>query len=495
MWREALVEFHKLSGHDPKKFTELRVDDVLGKMNQRKELDNKKAAKYGKARDVFGPSDICFNAVSYLITAAQNYSKIFSGIAELFERISAFLERFEVYVRSKCLGVELDTHLRKTIHELLRSFMRICALSIKISRENKFLLALEVFSFGSDKGIQVELHTLEALVKRETGMGVALTLESAKITEGNVTAGFAETQGSLKTIDSKVDNVTGQLSRVSNILERREHTDRMNETDGASKRNSEKIKSALKIEREVWRNDQEEFMRIRVPTTGEWLLTDPQFTAFLCSIVVLHLFQLHPPGHPDSRTSVAYYFFQKENKDEKPANKALKAIVWQLTDMVYRKPVAAACNKPEEFGNSLELWKQLVFQFSTKTEATFFIVLDGIDETEMDTGRPLIEIIRDISLIARGSSWARKRLVSKVDLDRVKVDILIYCLDAIVGEPNYRTDCLVDYAFTFRFIADHLDEVDLALTAPEPKSYIGSRLIKLFFEEECINMWWSPERM
>ncbi|PGH00149.1 hypothetical protein GX51_05962 [Blastomyces parvus] len=791
MWREALVEFHKLSGHDPKKFTELSVNDVLGKINQRKELDDKKAAKYDKARNVldktltciqtlgslaaqgasmvFGPSDLCFNAVSYLITAAQNYSKIFSGIAELFERISAFLERFEVYVRSKSLGVEVDFHLRKIIHELLRSFMRICALSIKISRENKFLLALEVFSFGSDKGIQAELDTLEALVKREMGMGVALTLESAKITEGNVTTGFGETKESLQTIDGKVDGVTGQLSRVSNILERREHTDRMNETDGASKRNSEKIKNALKIEREVWRNDQEEFMRIRVPTTGEWLLTDPQFTAwiggkgdsspilaleakqgygksFICSIAVRHLFQLHPPGHQDSRTSVAYYFFQKENKDEKSVNKALRAIVWQLTDndVVYRKSVAAACNKPEEFGNSLELWKQLIFQFSTKTEATFFIVLDGIDEAEMDTGHPLIEIIRDITLIAREKrplsirllltgrprafmemrndpritmsyitlgtrneddivkyidsrmdhmeilrrstlpdiqelrssirakltdgvggdyfklnfmlteiSKKRRRkeieealehagedrldtiareidrlnrtlgeedihelnvllgfviasigaptleileavllvkngegslvplreqiedkysafleitsdgivsitsdaiidffrnesLASKdltpgrsgaalheaevaiirrflrnvcddelfnkfgfeeffklklgkraacinVDLDRAKVDILIYCLDAIVGEPSDKTDRLVDYAF--RFLADHLDEVDLALTAPEPKSYIGSRLIKLFFENKYIDTWWTLERM
>ncbi|KKZ61982.1 hypothetical protein EMCG_03539 [[Emmonsia] crescens] len=791
MWKEALVEFHKLSGHDPKKFTELRVEDVIGKINQQRELDEKKAAKYGKAKDVldktltciqtlgqllaqgtsmvFGPSNLCFNAVSYLITVAQKYSKIFAGIAELFERISAFLERFEVYVRSKSLGVELDIHLRKIIHELLRSFMRICALSIKVSKENKILLALEVFSFGSDKGIQVELDTLEALVKRETGMGVALTLESAKITQGNVTAGFAETKGSLQILDSKVDGVTGQLSSVSNFLERREYTDRMNETDGASKKNSEKIKHALKIEKEAWRNEQEEFMSVRVPSTGQWLLTDPQFTSwiggkgdvgpilaleakqgygksFLCSTVIRHLFNLHPPGHRDSRTSVAYYFFQKENKDEKSVNKALRAIVWQLTnnDVFYRKLVAAACNRPEEFGNSLELWKQLVFQFSNKTQATFCIVLDGIDEAEMDTGHPLIEILRDVSLIAREKrslsirllvtgrprafmeiqndpkislssialgtrneddiikyvdarmdhmeilkrsnqpdiqelrSCIRDRLtdgadgdffklnfmlteISKkrrrkeieealehagedrldtiareidrlnktlgeediqelndllgfiitsigsptleileavllvkngegslvplreqiqdkysafleiasdrtvsitsdaiidffrmepsslknlthgrpgaalheaeiaiirrflrnvcdeelfnkfgfeeffkhklgnkaacinVDLDRAKVDILIYCLDAICGEPSDKMTCLVDYAF--QFLADHLDKVDLALTAPEPKGYIGSLLIKLFLEEKYIIAWWTPERM
>ncbi|QSS49502.1 hypothetical protein I7I53_09874 [Histoplasma capsulatum var. duboisii H88] len=791
MWGEALVEFHKLSGHDPKKFSELSIGDVIGKINQQKELDDRKAAKYGKAKEVlnktltciqtlgslvaqgasmvFGPSDLCFNAVSYLITVAQNYSKIFSGIAELFERISHFLERFEVYVRSKSLGVELDIHLSKIIHELLWSFMRICALSIKISRENKLLLALEVFSFGSDKGVQAELDVLEALVKRETGMGVALTLESAKITEGNVTTGFAETKGSLQSLNSKVDGVTGQLSRVSNFLEQREFTERMNETDGASTRNSEKIKHELKIEKEVWRNDQEEFMRTRVPSTGQWLLNDSQFIAwiggksdkgpilaleakqgygksFLCSMVIRHLFHLHPPAHQDSRTSIAYYFFQKENKDEKSVNKALRAIVWQLTDndVVYRKWVAAACNKPGEFGNSLELWKQLVFQFSTKTEATFFIVLDGIDEAEMSTGHPLIEIIRDISLIFRekrplsirllltgrprafmeirndpkialssitlgirneddivkyidarmdhmeilkrsshpdiqelrscirvkltggvggdffklnfmlteiskkrrrkeieevlehadedrldtiareidrlnktlgeediqelsdllgfvitsikaptlelleavllvkngeGSlvplreqiqdkysafleiasdgtvsitsdaiidffrnetfaakdltpgrrgaalheaevaiirrflrnvcdeelfnkfgfeEFFKRKLSNKsacinVNFDRAKVDIVAYCLDAICGEPSDQTACLVNYASYF--LVYHLDDVDLDLIAPEPKSYIGSRLIKLFSDEECINAWWAPERM
>ncbi|PGG99903.1 hypothetical protein AJ79_08385 [Helicocarpus griseus UAMH5409] len=447
MWREALVEFHKLSGYDPKKFTgELSVGDVIGKIGQQKEKDEKKAAKYSKAKRVldktltciqtlgniaaqgasmvFGPSALCFNAVSFLITTARSYSKIFAGIAELFERISAFLERFEVYVRSKSLGVEIDIHLRKIIHELLRSFMRICALSIKVSRENKFLLALEVFSFGSDKGVQAELDNLETLVQRETGMSVALILESAKITEGKVTAGFAETRGSLQNLDGKVDGVTGQLSSVSNILQRRENADRAKESDSISKKNREKIKQALKIEKEAWRNDQEEFMRTRVPSTGQWLLEDPQFTAwvdgkdevgpilaleakqgfgksYLCSAAIRHL--SHLPGNHVSRMSVAYYFFQNDNKDEQAVNKALRATVWQLThnDVVYQKSAAAACDKPEEFGNSLELWKQLVFYFSARTEGTFFIILDGVDEAETETGHPLLKILRDITLIAR----------------------------------------------------------------------------------------------
>nr|KMM67961.1 hypothetical protein CPAG_04294 [Coccidioides posadasii RMSCC 3488] len=100
--------------------------------------------------------------------------------------------------------------------------------------------------------------------------------------------------------------------------------------------------------------------------------------------------------------AVAYYFFQKDNKDERSVNKALRAVIWQLTqrDAVYQKSVAGACDKPEEFGNTLELWRQLIVQFSTKIEVTIFIILDGIDEAKAETGDPLIQILREVSLFA-----------------------------------------------------------------------------------------------
>ncbi|WEW55846.1 hypothetical protein PRK78_001279 [Emydomyces testavorans] len=444
MWNEAQIEFQKISGRDPKTFAVLRVDEVIAKISQKKEADEKANARYKRAKDIvnktllciqnlgsiaadaaskaFAPSTLCFNAVSYLITTAQHYSKIFDGVSDLFDRISAFLDRFEVYARSKTMGVQIDLHLRRIIHELLRSFMRICALSIKICKQSKVLLALEVFSFGTDKGVSEELSRLETLVQRETGMSVALILESVKVNESKVATGFAETKGSLKTIDSKVDGITGQLAGVSSYLEKAEQ---LKEADGLSKRNREKIKHALKIEKEMWRSDQEEFVRTLVPGSGEWLFTDPQFVAwvdkegyadpilsfearegfgksYLCSTAIRRLFQLYPPSNKEARVSVAYYFFQKDNKDEKSVNKALRAIIWQLTqhDAVYQKSVAGACDKPEEFGNTLELWKQLVVQFSAKTEATVFVVLDGIDEAETETGHPLIQILRDVSLFA-----------------------------------------------------------------------------------------------
>ncbi|QVM11257.1 hypothetical protein D8B26_005911 [Coccidioides posadasii str. Silveira] len=124
--------------------------------------------------------------------------------------------------------------------------------------------------------------------------------------------------------------------------------------------------------------------------------------SYLCSAAIRRLHRLYPPGNTEDRMAVAYYFFQKDNKDERSVNKALRAVIWQLTqrDAVYQKSVAGACDKPEEFGNTLELWRQLIVQFSTKIEVTIFIILDGIDEAKAETGDPLIQILREVSLFA-----------------------------------------------------------------------------------------------
>jgi len=80
--------------------------------------------------------------------------------------------------------------------------------------------------------------------------------------------------------------------------------------------------------------------------------------SYLCSTVIRHLNYLYPPGRQDPRVSVAYYYFEKDNKDDKSVNKALRALIWQLTqnDPAYEKAVAGACDKSEEFGETLELW-------------------------------------------------------------------------------------------------------------------------------------------
>jgi hypothetical protein len=131
--------------------------------------------------------------------------------------------------------------------------------------------------------------------------------------------------------------------------------------------------------------------------------------SYLCSSVIRHLSHLYPSSRYDFRVSIAYHFFQTDkddnkdkDKDKDSVNKALRALIWQLAqnDPVYQKSVAAACDKPEEFANSIELWKQLVVKLSPKIDAMFFIVLDGIDDAETESGKPLLEMFRDVLLIA-----------------------------------------------------------------------------------------------
>ncbi|KAM5491983.1 hypothetical protein MaudMau93_001732 [Microsporum audouinii] len=449
MWRETEVEFQNLSGNSTKGLKQLSVEEVLASLQQKKEADAKTNARYARVKNAvdktlvciqtlgsfaasiasnfFGPSNLCFSAVSMLITASQKYSKIFDGLSELFERISTFLDRFEIYARAKVVGVKIDPHLRRIIHDLLRSFVRICALSIKISKHSKVLLALEVFSFGSDKGVSAELSKLETLVQNETKMSIALILESAKISEGKITAGFSDVKSSIGIVDSKLDNIDGHMENVSSFLEKYDLAERRKDQEGLSQQREDKIKAALKIDKEIWRTYQEDYMSNIVPGTGQWLLNDPQFSAwtnpntktqpiiglkakegygksYLSSAAIRHLYRLYPPGNQDTRMSVAYYFFGGTalQSTEKSVTTALRSIVWQLTqnDAVYQKNVASVCDKPEEFGNSLELWKQLVVNFSLKTNAVFYIVLDGIEELDTEIGKPLVEVFRDISLMA-----------------------------------------------------------------------------------------------
>ncbi|GBF61138.1 hypothetical protein TMEN_3608 [Trichophyton mentagrophytes] len=459
MWRETEIEFQNLSGSSTKGLKQLTVEDVLANLQQKKEADAKTSARYARvkhavdktlvciqtlgsfaasvASNFFGPANLCFSAVSMLITASQKYSKIFDGLSELFERISTFLDRFQIYARSKVVGVKIDPHLRRIIHDLLRSFVRICALSIKISKHSKVLLALEVFSFGSDKGVSAELSKLENLVQNETKMSIALILESAKISEGKITAGFSDVKSSIDTVDSKLDTLDGHMDSVSTLLEKHDLAERRRDQEGQSKQRRDKIKAALKIDKEVWRSYQEDYVSNIVPGTGQWLLNDPQFSAwadpntksppifglkakegygksYLSSAAIRHLYRLYPPGNQDARMSVAYYFFGGTtfNSTEKSVNIALRSIIWQLTqnDAVYQKNVASACDKPEEFGDSLELWKQLVVNFSPKTNAVFYIVLDGIEELDSEIGKPLVEVFRDISAMANEKSMMAVRL-------------------------------------------------------------------------------------
>src|SRR5277367_1293379 len=134
---------------------------------------------------VFGPANLCFSALSYLIAAGQNFRKIFHSIAKMFQEVTGFLQRFAVYVE-KFRKLDLDPAMKSILHDLLRSFVRICTLSVRVLNENKVLLYLKVFTFASDEGVSGELARLRNLVANEAAMRGTLTYGSVVKSERDI---------------------------------------------------------------------------------------------------------------------------------------------------------------------------------------------------------------------------------------------------------------------------------------------------------------------
>jgi hypothetical protein len=374
---------------------------------------------------------MCFNAISFLIRTTQNYSKIFAGITLLFERISAFLERFQIYTAT----VSIDKRLKRLVHQLLQSFMRICNMSLKLTRSHKVLMYTKVFLFNTDEGVQKELEGLECLVKDEVNMSVALILQSAKMTEATVTVGFAEMQARFQDVDEKIggklDGVASQVEDLHAMVERGEKESKMKQN---AETNRKAIQKAFSIpDKESWTTDHRNYVGALIDESGNWLVqgnadfmswaraesnAKPAFAvegkdgfgkSHLFSAVVRHLFSLHTLQVSNRRVAIAYFFMQNDGQEKQDAKEsnvipekrgdsldvALKSIIWQLTtkDAGYQKSVAAPCINFEEFGDIEDVWNRLVISLSS-IDATFFILLDGIENIQSERGQRLLRIIR-----------------------------------------------------------------------------------------------------
>lgn len=256
---------------------------------------------------VFGPAPLCFNEVSYLITTAQDYSKIIAGLADLFERVMDFLSRFEVYARMRTV----DIHLRKIIFELPGSFLGICGLALQISKEKRYgYLLLKVFAFAA---------VLKKLVESETCTSVVLIMESTTNSEEAIRSGFSDQNTSLKILVSRFDDGMSEVLKALKKLDDPVHEYR------------DKIRNALNIKDEKAKDNLKKYLGHRLESTGKWLDCDiyspiwsdwqavvepilaleakPGFgKSVLCLTIIQNLSKRYPPKCPDPWVSVVYYF-------------------------------------------------------------------------------------------------------------------------------------------------------------------------------------------
>ncbi|KAJ5135669.1 uncharacterized protein N7515_004947 [Penicillium bovifimosum] len=434
-WDKACLSFAATTKVDLTQKPKFSIDEVLDQIRQKQNENNEKDNKYKTAKDVisktlnfvmvlggiaaegasmvFAPSSLCFNAIAYLIDTGAKYKRIFSSLSDLFGRISDVLERCKIYLRLPANAV--DVALRRIINEELVCFVDICALSIKVLKGNKVLIALKVFAFDADEGVSEQLNRLATLVERESQMRATLGFESQKTSEKNI----IETRDGTKKITVGVDTLL--------------NSEKKKEADSAAKRLLAKIDSSLGNPSDALKTVSASLGQIlseQVQGSGEWLRKHPLYKAwessehsafsvfgisggegygksFLFATVVQHLQELHSASQDDmTYTSTAYYIFDQE-KSHTSLVQALKVLAWQIVnkDVVYRKDLSSV--KATGINQVGSLWEAL-FSKSYKSDSTFFLLLDGVDLADKTELREFIHLLAELQ--ASSATWPRFKL-------------------------------------------------------------------------------------
>lgn len=384
----------------------------------------------------------------------MNYKRIFSSLAELFKRISDVLERCKIYLRMPLESV--DIALRKIINDELLAFVSICALSTKVLNSHKIFIALKVFAFSGDEGVSAELEKLAYLVAKEDQMRGTLGFESQKKSEKAI----AENKEETKKINSTVDKV----------LEFEQKRD----ADNTEKKQLSDIDTNLDTPSETFKTVQGTYQGLlskKVDGSGEWLRTDPVYTtwhnreqsalsvlcisggegygkSFLLPTIIQDLRDRYFLVPSDlTCTSIAYYFFEQESiakgsqtaeKDASSLVKALKVLAWQIAknDRVYRKDLATA--KSAGINHIKALW-DLLFAKSYKTDSTFYLLFDGMDQMDLDHLKEFTHLLVELQKLsgAWGKFCLRILLAGRDNtVDRIKNHLDAECSVIHVASKN-----------------------------------------------------------
>ncbi|KAL0260736.1 hypothetical protein SLS55_004426 [Diplodia seriata] len=344
------------------------------------------------ASTVFEPSELCFSAVCYLLETAQKYHDYFASLAVLFEHITPFLYRFEIYTTAKTSGAVTPSGVMRPLLQLLESFIWICCHATKIAQAGKWektKIALGILFFRTDGGINDQLDRIERLTSEELKMNVALIKRSVESSEAG----------------------------LKDVMDFIRETEKSKEDERTQTKNQKIIKDALGINEQEsqWSVTQQECQKDVAVLTGDWLLESTEFLnwserrdgvdnpvmaleapelcgkTYLCSQVIRAL-QSSVNTVPNNvlqgyRAFIGYFFVSNKTKSDKKTTvfEAVAAIVWQLTekDRVFQKHAASKCREQGLFSKTGLLWQDVVMSYKGP-RIIFFVVLDGVEQADQD---------------------------------------------------------------------------------------------------------------
>ncbi|KAL5048745.1 hypothetical protein BDW71DRAFT_17790 [Aspergillus fruticulosus] len=219
IWTQVNVRVLELAGGDESQIQPLSIKEVLARLDRAQNNATERSKKRervrtafnrtlsviqtvggvaaGAASQVFGPTELCFDALSFVISAWQGYQAIFEELATLLSQCAEYLERLEYHIRAG-----MDTNLSRVSAQHLLLFVEICSRTIRLRSKTTRLLAFTKIFFMQENMVADLLDQMQRLVDKENRLVGAQTLALAAEAAEASQATLAVTQG-------LVDNLTG----------------------------------------------------------------------------------------------------------------------------------------------------------------------------------------------------------------------------------------------------------------------------------------------
>lgn len=357
----------------------------------------------------FGPSTQCWNAISFVITAAQSYRDIFDGFLALMEHSLAFLKRLNFFLNQHKTDVYLDPHLRGPAYAILKHFLDLlkCSHSLATRKREKFKLVLNIVLFNGDAGVSESLSQMEALVMSFTHSEIDQILVDVKGLARYMHETAEETQRRYGELKEYFERTEGLLEHtvegVQNIGKRLESRFSKDQLKDFLK----KIRDALQLEEalDTWSKRQYTICGSRTEGTAAWLLEDAAFQrwsdildvhsnktmvirgesgfgkSYLFSHVVTSLEERYPRSKSQDRIYVLYYYFGEAEKDDN-LRSCISALIYQLAALddsgKFATAVVEASVQSANIATAESLWDLFLATFqSIIPQGKCFICIDG----------------------------------------------------------------------------------------------------------------------
>ncbi|KAI8206907.1 neutral amino acid permease [Colletotrichum sp. SAR 10_86] len=386
-------------------------------------------SKLNLLQAVGAPANLCYNALSFVITVYQSYAGMLASLADLLGRFVGFFGRLDNYREAPML----DWKLKRVAMKQLHLFVKICRHTLRLRRHRSFKAeaVMKTLFFKDDK-TKLLLQEMEELERQESGIIWTSTLVIATQLQAalhdlrtNLKADLTETFGNL--ITQKSIGEEGESKEIE--MKRRKKTlievlmwppeDLIVGTNG-------------KMPNYIWESSWHRYTaREAVEGTGRWLQSCKVFRDWvegktsdtpvlgiegaegagktqLAANIITRLREMHGKSSP-----IAYYFLESDSKAGAASKTGVRAavtrsLIWQLAESYspFLKSASDICAKHRAIYDPLDMWKYTLVDNTERVRwsTTFFIILDGL------VGDGHAKFLRELLPLLRKSSIGDHRI-------------------------------------------------------------------------------------